>query len=96
MYPCSIRRLSAGSIASSFEYAPDTVGYGLLEGIPVLGMVGSLLMAMVADRLLKDYGSLIGLLSMAGMFLIAAQPTTVPLVIDGAHSAVSRGHERGA
>ena len=67
----------------SFECIPDTFAYGLLEGIPVLGMVGSLLMVVVADRLLKDYGSLIGLLSMAGMFLIAAQPTTVPLVIDG-------------
>ena len=38
MYSCPIRRLSAGFIASSFESAPDTFVYGLLEGISVLGM----------------------------------------------------------
>jgi MFS family permease len=71
LLPFTARALNAGEFA-----------YGLLEGVPVLGFVlGSLLMAHLADRLHPSQWIAAGTIAMAVLYLGFAQLTAVPLAI---------------
>jgi predicted MFS family arabinose efflux permease len=60
----------------------DAFIYGLLEGLPVLGSVaGSLVMAVIAERLHAGQWIATSLLGMGLLFMIVAQMTSTPLVI---------------